>query len=447
MRPPLHRVVSAALLGLLAGAPAAQAGPFPYTTAQHVLPSGLRLVFVPMDSPGLTAYYTAVRTGSRNEVERGLTGFAHFFEHMMFRGTRRNPSFDARMAEFGWHSNAFTSDDQTVYTDFGPSDRLGDVIALEADRFQNLEYAEAAFRTEALAVLGEYNKSAAAPWMRLEETLVGTAFTTHTYQHTTMGYLADIRAMPEKYADSLRFHARHYRPDNCIVVVAGDFDAPAILSRIETEYAGFAGHADAPPVPAEPPQTAPRRAEVVWPSATLPRMIVAHKVPPATDRRAAAAAAVLYAYLFGETGTLHKALVLDRQIAEPFNEWSSSHRDPGLWAILATAKDPADLPAIEAAIAAAFDEVRAGRVDAEQIARIQENQRNGLLLGLDDPEKVAERLSWEISVTGDLDAVDRSLSAMAALTPEDVSRFVREWIVPAGQTVVTLRAEPKESQK
>jgi zinc protease len=210
-------------LGALAPGPA-DAGAFPYPVSQETLKNGLRVLFVPMASPGLAAYYTAVRTGSRNEIEPGHTGFAHFFEHMMFRGTKANPNFDGKMAEFGWHNNAFTSDDQTVYTDFGPASRLGDVIALEADRFRNLSYGEPAFRTEALAVLGEYNKGAAAPWLKLEETLVGTAFTKHTYRHTTLGYLADIQAMPGKYAYSKKFHQRFYRPDNCIVIVVGDYD-------------------------------------------------------------------------------------------------------------------------------------------------------------------------------------------------------------------------------
>lgn len=416
----------------------AQAGAFPYPLTQETLPNGLRVLLVPMETPGLAAFYTAVRTGSRNEVEVGHTGFAHFFEHMMFRGTKANPNFDGRMAEFGWHNNAFTSDDQTVYTDFGPANRLGDVIALEADRFQRLEYAEPAFRTEALAVLGEYNKSAASPWLKIDEALAGAAFTRHTYRHTTMGYLDDIKAMPGKYAYSKKFHQRFYRPDNCVLIVAGDFDRAAVLAEVSRHYGPWKGKAAAPAIPVEPAQTAERRVALTWPSETMPRLVVGYKVPSASDRKSAAALDVIYQYLFGETGRLHKALVLERQIAEPFQVWSQPHRDPGLWAFLATGKAPGDLAEIEKAVDAAIVELQAGRIDAEALAAIKSNQRYGLLLRLEDPEEVAEHLAWTISVTGELDATDRYMAALDALTAEDVAALARERLVPAGRTIVTL---------
>jgi zinc protease len=443
MRTPLSRLLLTAAVALGFEAPeAAAAGAFPYAIESHTLKNGLRIVFVPMESPGLAAYYTAVRTGSRNEVEPGHTGFAHFFEHMMFRGTAANPSFDGRMADFGWHNNAFTSDDQTVYTDFGPSARLLDVVALEADRFRYLSYPEPAFRTEALAVLGEYNKSAAAPWLKLEETLVSTAFTRHTYRHTTLGFLEDIREMPGKYVYSKKFHQRFYRPDNCIVIVAGAFDRAAVQAAIETHYGSWRGRADQPKVPVEPPQTEERRAAVAWASPTLPRAIFAYKVPPATDHRTAAALEVVYAYLFGETGTLHKSLVLEQQIAEPFQAWSQARRDPGLWAVLATAKSPEHLARIEQAVDEAIEALETGGLDASALARIQSNRRAELVLSLEDPEEVASRLAWAVSVTGELDAIDRFMAALDALTPEAVAEVARATLVKTGRTVVTLTHVP-----
>jgi len=443
MRTFTTRRFRAALALCLAALPVvAAAGSFPYPIEQSTLKNGLRIVFVPMESPGLAAYYTAVRTGSRNEVEPGHTGFAHFFEHMMFRGTKANPSFDGKMADFGWHNNAFTSDDQTVYTDFGPSSRLLDVIALEADRFRNLSYSEAAFRTEALAVLGEYNKSAAAPWLKLEETLVGTAFTHHTYRHTTLGFLQDIQSMPGKYAYSKKFHQRFYRPDNCIVVVAGHFDLPAVRAAIETHYGTWSGQADQPKIPVEPPQTEERRAAVEWASPTLPRVLFGYKVPVASDYRTAAALEVIDAYLFGETGTLHKTLVLEQQVAEPFQSWSQPRRDPGLWAVLATAKSPEHLPTIERALDEAVAALKTKGVDERTLARIQSNRRADLILSLEDPEKVASTLAWRISVTGEVDAIDRFMAALEALTPDAVAEVARAVLVTTGRTVVTLRSVP-----
>ena len=107
----------------------------------HRLPNGMRVVFIPFDSPGLVAYYTLMRVGSRNEPEAGRSGYAHFFEHMMFRGTPTHPDqqYQALVAKLGLDTNAFTSEDETVYYLFGPNKGLPTVIELESDRFQHLD--------------------------------------------------------------------------------------------------------------------------------------------------------------------------------------------------------------------------------------------------------------------------------------------------------------------
>ena len=136
---------------------------FPYEYSQEDLPNGLRLITVPTDYANIVAAYIVVQTGSRNEVEPGLTGFAHLFEHLMFRGTAAYPpqKYNQTLNRMGAASNASTSDDFTVYhTTFSKED-LDTVLAMEADRFQHLKYAEPEFKTESLAVLGEYNKNSA----------------------------------------------------------------------------------------------------------------------------------------------------------------------------------------------------------------------------------------------------------------------------------------------
>src|SRR5581483_11582582 len=151
---------------------------FPYAYSQEDLPNGLRLVTVPTDYPNIVAVYIVVHTGSRNEVEPGHTGFAHLFEHVMFKGTEKYPQarYEAVLKQIGAASNAFTTEDFTCYhTTFAKED-LDTVLAMEADRVQNLKYSEAQFKTETLAVLGEYNKNSASPGQKLEEVLMDTAF-------------------------------------------------------------------------------------------------------------------------------------------------------------------------------------------------------------------------------------------------------------------------------
>ena len=142
----------------------------PYPISQDTLENGLKVISIPFDSPGIIAYYTVVRTGSRNEVEPGKSGFSHFFEHMMFRGTDKYPKdkFNDVLKSIGADNNAYTSDDQTVYHTFASSAALETIMDIESDRFMHLHYTEDEFKTEAGAILGEYNKNSSRPFQAIE---------------------------------------------------------------------------------------------------------------------------------------------------------------------------------------------------------------------------------------------------------------------------------------
>ncbi|MFA6571295.1 MAG: pitrilysin family protein, partial [Bacteroidota bacterium] len=187
---------------------------FPYEFKFETLDNGLKVYLIKVPSDGIVAYYTIVRTGSRDEYELGHSGFAHFFEHMMFRGTKKYPGsvYDSIVTTMGADANAYTTDDYTCYhLNFTKPD-LEKVMELESDRFQNLFYEEAAFQTESGAVYGEYRKSKTNPFFLLEEKIAETAFDVHTYKHTTMGFEKDIAAMPTMYEYSRNFLKRYYRP-------------------------------------------------------------------------------------------------------------------------------------------------------------------------------------------------------------------------------------------
>jgi zinc protease len=145
----------------------------PYPIKKTTLDNGLILLSVAFDSPGIIAYYTIVRAGSRNEVKKGLSGFAHFIEHMMFRGT---DAFSAEkyndvLKSLGADFNASANEDVTTYHMTIPASALATAVQIESDRFQNLKYDEPSFQKEARAVLGEYNKSASSPFQKLTEVM------------------------------------------------------------------------------------------------------------------------------------------------------------------------------------------------------------------------------------------------------------------------------------
>ncbi|MCB0744796.1 MAG: insulinase family protein, partial [Ignavibacteriae bacterium] len=207
----------------------------PYKIYQQKLDNDLNVVTVPFDSPGIAAFYIVVRVGARNEVEKGVTGFAHFFEHMMFRGTDKYPKekYSAVLKSIGASANANTSQDRTVYHMTGNAGMLELMFEIEADRFRNLHYSEHDFKTEAGAVKGEYTKNNASPYQQSFENVRNTAFDSHTYKHTTMGFLEDIVDMPNQYDYSLEFFKRYYRPEYCTIVVVGDVTPEQVVSLSE----------------------------------------------------------------------------------------------------------------------------------------------------------------------------------------------------------------------
>src|SRR5688572_1440915 len=187
-----HHVLTALATALMTADLSAQVLPFKAT--EKTLANGLKVIVVPTGFPNIVSVQIPVQTGSRNEFEPGKSGFAHFFEHMMFRGTPAFPpeKYQAAMTAAGARTNAYTTDDYTNYHATFAKEDLETILRLEADRFQNLSYAEPEFRTEAKAVLGEYNKNSAEPVNKLIEVQREHAYTTHTYRHTTMGFLRDI---------------------------------------------------------------------------------------------------------------------------------------------------------------------------------------------------------------------------------------------------------------
>ncbi len=450
-----HRaLVALALLAALALP--AQAAPraggtkaFPFPAQLVALPNGLRIVLVPYDSPGLVAYYTMVRVGSRNEPEPGKSGFAHFFEHMMFRGTKLHPAddFAKTVTALGLDSNAFTSNDMTVYFHAGPAKALPTIVEYEADRFQHLEYSEAQFRTEAGAILGEYAKSSSSPDLKLYETLSQTAFQKHTYRHTTIGYLDDIKAMPENFEYAQQFFNRYYRPDNVVVVVAGDFDKAGTLALLRKSYGGWKGKTKAAPIPVEPPQREARRAAVEWPTPTLSRIALMWHTPSGADLKSSAAATVLSAYLFGPTSALYQELVVERQIVDGMNGNDGGDRDPSLFGVVARVKDKARLADVETAVTAAVAELAGGKVDAARMNAVRSNLKYANILSLETAKALAVRLATSTAITGDVQYVNKLYAQVDALRPQELVAFAKKFLVEKNSTTVTLAPATSGSAK
>ena len=226
----------------------------PFKATERTLANGLKVIVVPTGFPNLVSIQIPVQTGSRNEVEPGKSGFAHFFEHLMFRGTPDTPPREvprdheqgrrARQREHRRRLHALLRHVREG-TSRDASSRL------YADMFQHLSYSEADFKTEARAILGEYNKNSADPLQKLFEVQRERFFQAHTYKHTTMGFIADIENMPNEYEYSKVFFERWYRPQFTTIIVAGDVtpergaaDGREVLGRVEGRVRRAGGDPD-----------------------------------------------------------------------------------------------------------------------------------------------------------------------------------------------------------
>jgi zinc protease len=415
----------------------------PFPTETRTLPNGLTVIAVPMPSDGLVAYWSIVRTGSRDEYEEGRSGFAHFFEHMMFRGTERYPAdaYSRIITTIGADANAYTTDDHTAYHLSMAAEDLEQVMELESDRFQNLSYPEAAFQTEAGAVYGEYRKTRMEPEFALYEELVGAAFVRHPYGHTTLGYERDIAIMPTLYDYSRTFFKRYYRPDNTVLFVAGDVTPAAVFALAEKHYGSWQRGYVPPQIAAEPEQTAERRIEVGYDGQTLPLLLIAYKLPAYDPADPTRVAADLFADLaFGETSEAYRRLVLDEQVAEDLDAGASYNRDPGLLEITARIKDPSKIEHVLDVIDAGVAQYRSREPDARRLADLQRRLRYGFLMGLQTPDSVASRVAPFVALHGDLRGLDRLYATYAAITPADVHTAANRYLHSSRRTVGVLKS-------
>ena len=417
----------------------------PYPATTRTLENGLQVIVVPTPFPNLVSLQIPVQTGSRNEVEPGKTGFAHFFEHMMFRGTERYPPerYEEILTRAGARQNAYTTDDYTNYHITFAKEDLAKVLEIEADRFQNLAYSEEAFRTEARAVLGEYNKNFANPIQKLFEVQRERAFEVHPYKHTTMGFIEDIEAMPEQIGYARKFFDRWYRPEYTTVVVVGDVDPAQVIPLVERHFGSWKRGDYRLEVPEEPAPRGPVVAHVPWQAPTQPLVTIAFHGPAFSETRKDSAALDLLQELhFGSTSDLYQRLVVDEQKVDVLAYDSAASQDPSLATIYARLKDPADAVYVRDAILATVAAARTDPVDAQRLEQAKSNLRYGFARGLDTSEAIASRLAGFVRFRRSYDTLNNLFRLYESLTPEDLLAAGREYFGDERMVVTTLSHDP-----
>jgi len=451
MRHRVRAALTAACLSITSMPAKAQTQPperrdlLPFKATERTLANGLKVIVVPTGFPNIVSVQVPVQTGSRNEIEPGKSGFAHFFEHMMFRGTAEYPpeKWQGIMTRAGARTNAYTTDDYTNYHATFAKEDLETILMVEADRFKNLSYPEEAFKTEARAVLGEYNKNSANPVNKLIEVQREHAFAAHPYKHTTMGFIRDIEDMPNQFQYAQEFFRRWYRPEYTTVIVAGDVTPEEVLPLVEKHWGDWKPGTYKVEIPQEPLPRGPVYAHVPWPTETLPWVAVAFHSPAFSETdKEYAALDLLMDLTFGPTADIYKRLVEDTQKVDQIFPYYPGTVDPQLATVAARVKDMKDVLEVRDDILKAFAEAREKPIAPARLADAKSNARYGFVRTLDNTESIASALARYVRYRRAYGTLNELFRVYETVTPEDLQAAARKYFTDAGLVVTTLSKEP-----
>lgn len=414
---------------------------FPYNYHVDDFDNGMRLITIPNDYPDIVSLHIVVATGSRNEIEEGKSGFAHFFEHMMFRGSKNYTSAQQAkiFKEVGADRNAYTTDDYTNYhTTFAKED-LETVLKVEADRFQGLMYSKRVFRTESQAVFGEYNKNSSNPITKMFEVMRDTAFQKHPYKHTTMGFLRDIVKMPRQYEYSQSFFKRWYKPEYITILVVGDVEHDDVW-RLTNQYFGkWKKGTHTVEIPAEPPQSKPLTCHVPWRTPTQPWVGVAFHGPAFSPKnKDMPTLDVLSSVAFSPSSELYKKLfVTERKVDVLFSHFPD-HKDPYLLMVFARVKKAEDLGYVRDQILSTCESMKTKSISDKRLAEVKASLKYSFAGALDSSAAIAENLAHYIAQSRTPATVNQVYATYDTVTATDVKRVAQRYFVLTSRTVCTL---------
>jgi zinc protease len=374
------------------------------------------------------------KVGSADEPP-GKSGIAHFLEHLLFKGTAKNPAgrFSQTEAPIGGHENAFTSSDYTGYFQRTSREHLKTLMEFEADRMTGLVLTDAIVEPELKVVLEEQNQRVANnPGARLGEQIEAALYLNHPYGRPVIGWRHEIEKLNRQ--DALDFYRRFYTPNNAVLVVAGDVTADEVKKLAEETYGKVAPTTEigARRRPQEPAQVAPRRVTLADPRVAQPSLSRSYLVPSATTAKPGEAEALeVLAHVLGNTSTgrLYRTLVIDRQIAVSAGAWySGSALDWTRFAVYGAPKPGVTLQQLEQAIDAVLDEAATKGVTAEETERAKNRLIADAVFAQDSQETLARWYGVALTTGSSVESVKTWPDRIRAVTVEDVQAAARNWL-------------------
>ena len=411
------------------------------------LSNGLRVYAMPDKDTASVSVAVWYEVGSKDDP-KGRSGFAHLFEHLMFKATTNNPSegFDRLTEDAGGFNNASTWNDFTDYYETVPANHLERVLWGEAERMGSLVIDEATFASEREVVKEELRQRVlGAPYGKLFGFyLTQAAFDVHPYGRPGIGSIEDLDAATVE--DVRAFHAAYYRPDNAVMVVAGNFDEAQLDAYVAKYFAGIETPERAIPrvTAVEPKRTAARNFTVYEPNTPLPAVTISWP-SPAVDSDDNAALVMLDAILTsGESSRLYQSLVYEQQIAAEAGSNIDITADPGVYALYVILSGDATAEAGLAALKAEVARLRDTLVSEAELDEARNELVTAVLDSRETSDGRASELARAVVLDKDPRAADRSLEQLQAVTAADVQRVARK-IMDDAQSV-TITYLPEEMQ-
>jgi zinc protease len=415
---------------------------------ETILSNGLKVILMENPKAPLITFHIWYRVGSRNE-EWGRTGLSHVLEHMMFKGTKKHgpEDYSRIIQENGGETNAFTSRDYTGYFATLRSDRVQVVMDLEADRMQSLNLREEDFVTERMVVIEERRqRTEDDPQAFLMEQLEATAFQVQPYHWPIIGWMEDL--MRITLEDLKRHYQTYYNPANSFLVVVGDFKRGEMLSRIEKTFGGIPpGIAPKQEKSKDPPQAGERRISVRK-EAQLPFLVMGYRAPNLRHPDSYVLEVINAILSGGKSSRLYLNLILEKQLAlEADSENSLLSKDPALFYLYATPLPGKQVGEVEKALEQEIERLQKEPVDKRELEKVKNQLESSFIYSQDSLIFQAMLLArYEISQSWKV--IDQYLPLIRRVTPEDIQRVARQYLIPDNRTVGTLiPLPPKPGQE
>jgi zinc protease len=438
--------ILALLLFFLLSASLAEAG-LKNQVFETTLANGLKVILLENHKVPLITFQIWYRVGSRNE-EWGKTGLSHMLEHMMFKGTAKvGPGeFSRIIQENGGNDNAFTSSDFTAYFENLRSDRVQVSIHLESDRMHNLILRENDFRTERMVVMEERRlRTQDNPKAFLHEQVKATAFQVSPYHWPTIGWMEDIARFTLE--DLKRYYRTYYNPANAFLVVVGDFRREEILSRIRETFGSIPqGISPNQKKDRDPAQVGERRV-LVKKEAHLPFLIIGYHVPNLRDPDSYTLEVIAALLTEGKSSRLYQSLVRDQRLVLSVDgENPLLSRDPDLFYLSAEILEGKAATDVERALDREMERLQREPVGSHELQKAKNQLESSFIYSQGSLFSQAMLLA-EHEIAIDWKTVDDYLPSIRKVSPQDIQRVARRYLIPENRTVGNLQPLPLQGKK